>query len=146
MGSASEVNPLAILVSASAQADRAMRLDDQYWTDVGSGQDSEESEHSGFLMGVQAALDACTEAFGLGNTDSLTQLAGSLREFGNTSQDKIDYMREDDIQAEGMDEMLDRKVQEGIDGDEAVIVTVRVFGASEALAKALGRNRELWSS
>jgi predicted lipid-binding transport protein (Tim44 family) len=112
-------------VSAHAQAERAAELDTEYWSDIGCGQDTEEAEHSGWLEGVRDALDACVAAFGRGDVEGLARFAGQLREFGNTSQDKLDYARQDDVAEADLD-------------DDGTAITVRVtVGASEALLNAL---------
>ena len=96
MGSASEVDPRAVLVSAATQAARAADADVEYWTELASGQDSEEAEFSGWQDGARAALDAWVEAFCRGNVDALSDFAGQLREMGTTSIDKLAALKDDD--------------------------------------------------
>ena len=96
MGSASEVDPKAVLVSAQMQAARAVDADVAYWTELAMGQDTEEAEFSGWQDGARAALDACVEAFCRGNVDALADFAGLLREMGTTSIDKVGALRDED--------------------------------------------------
>lgn len=112
----------ALLVSAADRAARANERDTEYWTTAATGQDSEEAEWSGTLNGMQTALEAVRDAVLLGQDEKLAALCTLLRSEEETFADKIELLLAEDDPEE-----------------EAVVeVTLRVYGASEALAQVAG--------
>jgi hypothetical protein len=112
----------AALTGAAAIAQKAVQVDNEYWSELRCGQDTEEAEASGTVIGYAEAFEAAVKLVCLGDGSDLHNICEGLRT----------------IQEQQEMELAEYRGEEAVEeaGDAVMVVKVTI-GASEALMRLL---------